>query len=252
MDKPSENIALIESYAQWRSSALGQITDTLEERLLIELVGDPAGMEILDVGCGDGMFATRLAQMGATVTGVDSDSAMIRAASERAQTQGQMLRLFTGNAEALPFADASFDRVVAIAVLCFISDGERAVAEMSRVLRPGGRLIIGELGRWSLWAAIRRVHGWLGSSTWANAHFRSASQLRGLLARQGLDRIETRGAIYYPPWGVAAKIMRPVDPWFGRCTTLGAAFVASVGTKPDQAVKRNHGSGDARAWRSPQ
>jgi hypothetical protein len=48
----------------------------------------------------------------------------------------------------------------------------------------------------------------------------------------GLDVTATRGAIYYPPSAAAARFMAPCDAWFGRLTTIGAAFVAVVGRKP--------------------
>lgn len=54
-----------------------------------------------------------------------------------------------GDLNVLPFADLSFDLVTAITVLCFVPDARRAAAEMVRVLRPGGRLVLGELGWYS-------------------------------------------------------------------------------------------------------
>jgi len=95
-----------------------------------------------------------------------------------------------------------------------------------------GRLVVGELGRWSLWAAIRRVRGWLGASTWRAARFRTAGDLQRLLERRGLAVRETRGSVYYPPCGLGASLMAPFDPWLGRRMTLGAAFIALSAAKP--------------------
>ena len=108
------------------------------------------------------MLAVALAQRGAAVTGVDANSRML-AGRARALASGVTVDLLQGDMRTLPFADGSFDVVLATTVLCFVDDTPRAVEEMVRVLRPGGRLVIGELGRWSLWAAKRRVSGWLGS-----------------------------------------------------------------------------------------
>ena len=105
---------------------------------------------------------------------------MIAAARRRTEIEGTQLHLVEGQAERLPFNDAAFDRVVAVTVLCFVRDAERAIMEMARVLKPGGRLVIGELGRWSLWAAHRRIRGWLGDPTWRAAMFRTAAELREL------------------------------------------------------------------------
>ena len=88
--QPTEE--LINSYARWRSSRLGQITDALERQLLFELVGPVVGKTLLDVGCGDGELASELARRGAIVTGLDADPAMIAAASD-AMMRLQFIRM---------------------------------------------------------------------------------------------------------------------------------------------------------------
>jgi ubiquinone/menaquinone biosynthesis C-methylase UbiE len=223
---------LTDSYARWRSSRLGQITDALERQLLFELLGPVADKTLLDVGCGDGELASKLARSGAIVTGVDTDPAMIAAARRRAEVEDIQLHLVEGRAETLPFDGAVFERVVAVTVLCFIRDAERAIGEMARVLKPGGQLVIGELGRWSWWATHRRIRGWLGDPTWRVAKFRTAAGLRRLARAAGLDVVEARGAVHYPPCGLAAQALAPVDLRIGRQTTLGSTFIAISATKP--------------------
>jgi SAM-dependent methyltransferase len=223
---------LTDSYARWRSSRLGQITDALEQQLLFELFGPVADKALLDVGCGDGALALELARRGAIVTGLDADPVMIAAARRRTEIEGTQLHLVEGQAEKLPFADAAFDLIVAVTVFCFVRDAERAVAEMARVLKPGGRLVIGELGRWNWWAAHRRIRGWFGDPTWCAAMFRTATELRELARAARLDVVEIRGAVHYPPCGLAAQVLAPVDLWIGRQTTLGSTFIAVSATKP--------------------
>ncbi len=223
---------LVESYARWRTSRLGQITDSLEQQLLLELLGSVAGKAVLDVGCGDGDLASALARRGAIVTGLDADPAMVAAARRRSEIERIQLRLYEGKAEKLPFDDESFDYVLAVTVLCFVVDAARAVAAMARVLKPGGYLIIGELGRWSLWAMHRRVRGWLSNPTWRAAKFRTARELRGLAHAAGLAVVEVRGAVHYPPCATAAKLVSPLDLLLGRKTTFGAAFLALKAIKP--------------------
>jgi len=116
--QPTEG--LTESYARWRSSQLGRITDALEQQLLFELLGSITQKTLLDVGCGDGELVAELARRGATVTGLDADPAMIRAARRRTEIEGTRLRLIGGQAERLPFNDAAFDLVLAVTVLCFV------------------------------------------------------------------------------------------------------------------------------------
>ena len=187
---------LTDSYARWRTSSLGQITDAVERQLLFELLGPIADKTLLDVGCGDGSFAAQMARRGAAVTGLDPDPVMIAAAQRRAGIENVQLRLVEGKSEALPFPDAEFDRVLAVAVLCFVPDAERAIAEMARVLKPGGRLVIGELGSRSTWAAYRSVRAWLGHPLWRAARFRSQAELRQLVSGAGFDVLEMRGAAH--------------------------------------------------------
>ena len=84
-------------------------------------------------------------------------------------------------------------------VLCFVQDAAPVFAEIIRVLRPSGKLMIGELGKWSSWAAARRIRAWLGSLLWRRGRFRTATELvpdyfdvwNGLslaLSLSGLDR----------------------------------------------------------------
>jgi len=225
--------ALGPSYAQWRSSRLGRITDRLEETLMFELLEPLTGKTLLDVGCGDAAMAAACARKGAAVIGLDSDPAMIAAARRRAaKFGGEAFALVEGKAENLPFNDGSFDIVFAVTVLCFVRDPGPAIAEMNRVLKPGGRLVIGELGRWSLWAAHRRIRGWLGHPVWRAAVFRGPAALRRAAETAGLVVIAMRGAAYYPPCGIAAQLLAPLDAWAGRSTTFGAAFLAMSSVKP--------------------
>jgi SAM-dependent methyltransferase len=223
---------LTNSYARWRSSRLGRITDALEQQLLFELLGSVADKTLLDVGCGDGALGLELARRGAIVTGIDADPAMIAAARRRTENEITQLQLFEGQAERLPLGDATFDCVLAVTVLCFVPDAGRAFIEMARVLRPGGRLVVGELGRWSLWAAYRRICSWFGDPIWQAAVFRTATEFRSLVAAAGLHVVEMRGAVHYPPHGIAARVLAPIDLWLGRRTTFGAAFIAVFAIKP--------------------
>lgn len=227
-----ENAPLVNAYARWRASTLGRITDEQQQRLLLELIGNVYGSRILDVGCGDGTLAVEMAKRCASVNGIDTDHKMLEAARVNADSAGVPLRLYQGKAEALPFPDAHFDRVVAITVLCFMPGPSQAIGEMVRVLKPGGKLVIGELGRWNVWAAQRRIEGWLGNPVWRAAHFKTTADLSSLVRRHGLIVRETRGATYYPPWGAAAVALSRFDPWLGRRTTFGAAFIALVAEKP--------------------
>ena len=227
-----------QAYQSWRTTSLGAVTEAIEQRLILELMGDLEEARVLDVGCGDGVLTCAAASRGAHVTGVDSDPAMLDAARSRAGRAGVKAEFLDGRIERLPFADASFDLVAAVTVLCFVDEASLAVREMARVLRPGGRLVLGELGRWSLWAAIRRLRGWFGAATWKSARFRTAGELSALAEEAGLRVTTIRGAVFYPPVALCARSLAPLDSWFGHRTTLGAAFIALVAAETPDAAGR--------------
>ena len=78
----------------------------------------------------------------ATLTGIDLSSEMLELARQRAADLGRLVELRQGDAQELPFPDVTFDRVVCTYSLCSVPDEVRAIAEMDRVLRPGGLLIL--------------------------------------------------------------------------------------------------------------
>jgi SAM-dependent methyltransferase len=107
---------------------------------LLDLAGDVAGRRILDVGCGAGPLAAALRERGAVVTGLDSSAKMLELARTRL---GEDADLHLADlSSALPFPDGAFDDVVAALVLHYLEDWTAPLAELRRVLAPGGRLLI--------------------------------------------------------------------------------------------------------------
>ncbi|NKB59996.1 MAG: methyltransferase domain-containing protein [Alphaproteobacteria bacterium] len=222
-------------YCGWRESGLGDITEALEDRLLFNLIGNVEGQRVLEVGCGEGHFAIGLAQRGALVTGSDPSADMIESAHTTVNASESHFDLVRSSGERLPFAAASFDIVVAKTVLCFVGDAQDMISEMARVLRPNGRFVIGELHKWSSWAAQRRIRAWLGSPLWRRGRFRTATELKQLARNAGLEVETVRGAIYYPRLTTAARLLAPYDAWLGRHTLFGAAFIALSARKHEIA-----------------
>lgn len=221
-----------DSYAQWRASTLGAITESLELDLVMNLAGPLVGKSVLDVGCGDGKLADEFRhRRAALVVGCDPDPRMIAKAAAQKVTADNVTGYLLGRAEDLPFQDQSFDVVTAVTVLCFVEDKTRAVREMARVLVSGGHLIIAGLGRWSTWAASRRIRAWMGDELWQGVRFTTARELHTLARSAALHVDQVRGAVYYPRSAVAARAMKPFDSSLGRVTTFGAAFVAIQATK---------------------
>ncbi len=108
-------------------------------RVMFGRAGFAPGMEVLDIGSGGGFLLNTLARLhGVRGTGVDISELAVARASRR---NPHGLRFHLADASKLPFAGASFDRVVSFDVLEHILDQRRAVAEAARVLKPGGRLL---------------------------------------------------------------------------------------------------------------
>lgn len=110
-----------------------------ERPAMLSLAGDVAGRRILDVGCGSGPLFAALRDRGAVVTGFDKSTGMLELARRRLGGDAD-LRV-ADLAGPLPFADGAFDDAVASLVLHYLEDWAPPLAELRRVLKPGGRLI---------------------------------------------------------------------------------------------------------------
>jgi SAM-dependent methyltransferase len=116
------------------------IADSIEHCVL-RLAPKP-GERILDLATGTGWTSRAVARRGATVIGADIAADLIAAARERAKAEGLSIDYRTGDAEKLPFADREFDGVVSTCGIMFASRPEAAAAEVSRLVRKGGRVAI--------------------------------------------------------------------------------------------------------------
>jgi len=149
---------------------------------VLELLVPGAGERILDLGCGDGQLTQRIAASGADVVGVDASAEMVAAARSRGITADE------ARAEALPYADRSFDAVFSNAALHWVRNQDAMMAEVHRVLKPGGRFVA-EMGGQGNIAAIRVA-------------------LMAVLAKHGYGDRED-GVNYYPtPEGYTRRLTR--------------------------------------------
>jgi len=113
-------------------------------KLVSEALAATAGERILDVGCGPGFYVAELAKTvgeDGLVTGVDPSGAMLAAADRRTAALVNVA-LLGGEATDIPMADASCDAALSVQVYEYVTDIDAALAEMYRVLRPGGRLVL--------------------------------------------------------------------------------------------------------------
>jgi SAM-dependent methyltransferase len=109
---------------------------------LLESWQIPPGSQMLDVGCGAGQIAIPAARAGIYVTGVDIATNSLEQARARAAVEGLKAHFDEGDAEALPYPDASFDTVVSLVGAMFAPRPERVASELTRVCRPGGRIMM--------------------------------------------------------------------------------------------------------------
>jgi ubiquinone/menaquinone biosynthesis C-methylase UbiE len=115
------------------------------QRMRQETLAAAAG-RVVEIGFGSGANVPYYPSAVTGVTGVEPNAGMIDRARVRASVEGVPARVVTGMAEALPFADASFDAAVSTLTLCSVQDPRRALAELHRVLRQGGALLVLEHG----------------------------------------------------------------------------------------------------------
>lgn len=155
-------------------------------------------VQVLDIGCGGGFSCEFMAQRGAIVSGIDQSAACIEAAKAHASHQGLAIDYRVGLAECLPYPEAQFDCVVCVDVLEHVADLTTTIAEVARVLKPGGYFFFDTINRtlksrivmiWLLENILREipqgVHDW--------NKFIPPQELTCLLHQAGLTDIEIYG-----------------------------------------------------------
>ena len=174
-----------------------------------------AGDRVLDMGCGAGRHAFALLRRGADVVALDLDEAELKDVagmfaamrSEGEVPVGGRAQAVRGSAYALPFDDASFDRVVAAEVLEHLPQDRRAMAELVRVLKPGGLIAVTvprwgpELVCWALSSAYHEVDG-------GHVRIYRGDELRRRLTSAGLEVVDGHHthALHAPFWWLKCAV----------------------------------------------
>lgn len=174
-----------------------------------------SGDLILDMGCGAGRHAFELYRRGARVVALDMDAnelgdvaAMFSAMSDEGQAgEGGSAAAVRGNAYHLPFADDTFDKIVAAEVLEHLPNDLRAMSELARVLKPGGMLAV-SVPRWLpekvCWALSDDYHEVEGG----HVRIYESDVLKGRLARTGLEPVAEHHAhgLHAPYWWLKCAV----------------------------------------------
>ncbi len=183
------------------SAALSFWQDPRWRRALVSEVAPKAGQRILDVATGTGMVAAELlARADCTVVGIDQSAAMLTRARARFDAaERTRVELIEGEAEALPFAAESFDALTFTYLLRYVDDPRATVAELARVVRPGGRVASLEFGvppwppayvAWRFYTAVGLpTLGRVASREWAEVGRFLGPSIRGFYARHPLEAI---------------------------------------------------------------
>jgi demethylmenaquinone methyltransferase/2-methoxy-6-polyprenyl-1,4-benzoquinol methylase len=181
------------------SAALSFGQDPRWRRALVDAVGPPRGARVLDVATGTGMVAAELLSRGdCTVVGLDQSPEMLGAARARFADDARV-ELVEGQAERLPFEDASFDALTFTYLLRYVEDPAATMRELARVVRPGGPVASLEFGvppwaparaAWRFYTAVGLpTLGRVASREWAEVGRFLGPSIRGFYARHPLDRI---------------------------------------------------------------
>jgi ubiquinone/menaquinone biosynthesis C-methylase UbiE len=185
------------------SVAAVAVRDHAIKRRVLERAAIAAGEEVLDVGCGTGTLAVAAARAapGVKVTGLDADPSILAKARERAADAGLDIGFDEGRSTALPYADASFDLVLSTLFFHHLPDHAKreTAAEVVRVLRPGGRLVVGDLGRPQdplMRIAVRMTVQLLDGVTTTALNVRG--ELPDILTETGLGAVVVRDRVRTP------------------------------------------------------
>jgi ubiquinone biosynthesis O-methyltransferase len=142
------------NYDKWYETRIGQHADQVETDCAFHLFQIEPGMRILDVGCGTGNFSVKLARKGASITGIDISEQMLAIARKRALKEKVNIQFKLMDSQNIQFPDHFFDGVLSMATIEFIPDPQKMIAEMFRVCKKGGPILVGTINRASDWGQL--------------------------------------------------------------------------------------------------
>lgn len=190
-------------YDSWYQTKLGTFVDEVETKAAFDLFQPQAEEKILDVGCGTGNFSIKLAQKGCEVTGIDISKPMLEKAAKKAKKLNLDIDFKKANIVNLEFEDNHFDSVFSMAAVEFIEDLEKAMQEMKRVVKPGGKILLGTIRKESVWGRVYQKQAQKEDSVFGDATFREPEDLEKL-DKENL--IQIKECLFIPPDSAEEKI----------------------------------------------
>lgn len=211
-------------YDDWYRTKTGRYVDRTEKWLVFSMLRSKAG-KALDLGCGTGNYTIELKKRGFDVIGLDASEGMLEIAGARG------LNCIKGNAYSLPFPDESFDLVLSVTMFEFIHEPEKVIAEIHRVLKPGGEVIIGTMNGRSSWFFFKRLKSLFVETAYRYARFYTPRELKLLLKNGGFTEVECAGVIFFPSFWPFLGLAERIDRKCHRKRKNFAAFIAVRGVK---------------------
>lgn len=213
------NLGAAEAYDRWFDQPWGRYAFGIEVKTLLGAAGAIDGLRVLDAGSGTGRFTAELARRGAHPIAVDRDASMLEVARRREQAP-----LVLADACSLPLANGSFDLAFAVTLCEFVDDVGAVFSELARVVRPGGRFVVGSLNPASPWGFFNRAR--FLHRPWSTARFLTRRELLLLGGRHGSASLSS--ALYAPENLPAARVFGPALEAGGRLVPGLGAFQVLV------------------------
>ncbi|PLX13572.1 MAG: ubiquinone biosynthesis protein UbiE [Marinilabiliales bacterium] len=171
-----EKVELANSYDSYYETEQGKTIDRIEKELIGKILKNAKSDEMLELGCGTGHWTEFFEEIGYNITALDISVPML----EIAKKKDLMAKFIHGNSEQLPFEDQTFNIVASITMIEFVSNQEKVIHEMFRVLKPGGLLVLGCLNADSVMGKTKEL-----SETFRNAKFLNPAEIEKLLIPYG-------------------------------------------------------------------